>query len=501
MGWVMAEQNLKSKWPSDFGLVKSDVSEQLGWAKALSTSRDGLFLRYPHFSAHRVLSAGQAAGFKAVLGAALVFWMFAPEGLFASLCVLCAALFSGAVALRASTIFHAIVRKHRSSSISPYLVEASSLPRFTLLIPVYKEHNVVAQSVKAMLALAYPSDKLEVFYLTEADDHTTITALKKETEGTQFKILCVPPCEPRTKPKALNFGLEFATGDIVTIYDAEDIPHPEQLLLAARKFRDGSENLAVVQAPLQPHNAASSWFASQFTLEYGIHFGVWLPALTAFKFPIALGGTSNHFKSEALRKVGAWDPFNVTEDADLGLRLAAFGYSSAMIPPPTLEEAPVKWRQWLPQRTRWIKGHVLSWLIMMRRPLELIKSIGLFGFLSVQLSFGASTLSSLLHGPLIIAALCIFSWDPSVLFTPYAWMFFAGYATAICAALVAETRRAKSWKTIATMPIYWALQSAAGLIAIWELFTRPHVWAKSDHGLDMPDQSQITDMQKVSNRA
>ncbi len=376
-----------------------------------------------------------------------------------------------------------IFNSPKTKSTSPSKKSVSfALPKFTLLIPLYHEQAVASRSVSAMEALNYPADKLEVFYLTEEDDKATESALKKAIKHQNFKIISVPKHAPRTKPKALNYGLQFSTGDIVTVYDAEDIPHPQQLFAAAQAFQNGGTNLAVIQAPLHAYNGEESWIASQFDLEYAIHFDVWLPAMTKMGWPIPLGGTSNHFKKNVLEKVGAWDPFNVTEDADLGYRLALNGYSAGMIELPTREEAPINLAQWLPQRTRWIKGHIQSLAVLSRKPFETIKSLGLWRSLGCLITFVSAILTAGLHGPLLLYLAYSIITAPNTLNPLHLIPIILAFSSVILAAL-ASSAVTRCFKPLLTAPFYWPLMSFAFIRAIWELHTRPYIWSKTQHGI------------------
>jgi len=199
----------------------------------------------------------------------------------------------------------------------------------------------------------------------------------------------------RTKPKALNYALPLARGEFVVIYDAEDRPEPDQLRRALH--RGGPPNLAAVQARLNLYNASDSWLTSQFTIEYCALFDGLLPALDRLSLPIPLGGTSNHFRASALRWLMAWDAFNVTEDADLGIRLARSGYRCQVVASTTHEEAPARLMCWLRQRTRWLKGYVQTWLVHMRSPAALWRELGPRGFLAFQIMVGGTVLSALAH--------------------------------------------------------------------------------------------------------
>jgi glycosyltransferase XagB len=207
----------------------------------------------------------------------------------------------------------------------------------------------------------------------------------------------VPNRQPRTKPRALNYALQVARGTLVAVFDAEDIPDADELRRAANAFIEGGPRLACVQAQLAIYNDHESFLTRQFALKYSALFSGLLPALGFLRLPVTLGGTSNHFRRDLLLKIGGWDPFNVTEDADLGIRLARFGYEVSVIDSVTMEEAPASWRNWRGQRTRWIKGWIQTYLVHMRRPLRLWRDLGAWRFAGFQLTIGATILSLLVH--------------------------------------------------------------------------------------------------------
>ena len=196
-------------------------------------------------------------------------------------------------------------------------------PMYTILCPLYREAEVVPQFVEAMSALDYPTEKLQILFLTEEDDNTTRQAIQRLHLPPHFTIVTVPPGEPRTKPRACNYGLLQATGNYVVIYDAEDIPDPLQLKKAVLAFANQGPETACVQAKLNFYNAEQNLLTRWFTAEYSLWFDLTLPGLQKLGVPLPLGGTSNHFRTHLLRSLGAWDAFNVTEDCDLGLRMAS----------------------------------------------------------------------------------------------------------------------------------------------------------------------------------
>lgn len=331
----------------------------------------------------------------------------------------------------------------------------------------------------------YPRDRLDVKFILEADDLETQGAVAACAWDEMYDIVLVPREGPRTKPKALNVALARARGAFCAIYDAEDRPHPQQVRAALDAFAAGDERLACVQAPLAADNLDAGWLARQFAAEYAIQFGEILPLLARLGLPLPLGGTSNHFRVDVLREIGGWDSYNVTEDADLGYRLARKGYKVGVIAPPTWEEAPVRLGAWTRQRARWIKGHMQTWLVLMRHPLRTLRELGLGGFLAMQLVLGGGVAAAFAHGPLALVVM-VSALTPLNLLGPqdFALAVF-GYATAIYGGLVgaAYMRDPRLALAAFTMPFYWPLATPAACRAFIELVLRPHFWAKTMHGI------------------
>jgi len=308
-------------------------------------------------------------------------------------------------------------------------------------------------------------------------------------------VIPVPTEGPRTKPKALNVALPFARGTFTVIYAPEDRPEGNQLRRALRAFRAGGGDLACVQARLCIDNSADSWLARLFTAEYAGQFDVFLPGLAALRLPLPLGGSSNHFYTATLREVGGWDPYNVTEDADLGMRLARFGYRSSLIGSTTYEEAPAQFGPWLRQRTRWFKGWMQTWLVHMRRPGRLLRDLGLPGFLTFQLIVGGNALAALVH-PLFLGAL-IYSvasgaplWRGGsttavILAAIYGASVVIGYLTSAFLGWLGLLRRgllSSAWILLLT-PVHWLLLSLAAWRALYQLVVAPYIWEKTEHAL------------------
>ncbi|HML29800.1 MAG TPA: glycosyltransferase [Hyphomicrobium sp.] len=367
------------------------------------------------------------------------------------------------------------------------------LPTFSVLVPLYREVPVVPTLVRAMAQFDYPGDRLEILFITEANDRETRRALLQFGLAANMRVVTVPSGQPKTKPRALNYALQEARGVLVAVYDAEDCPDPEQLRLAALAFVLGGPRLACVQARLGVFNADDSFLSRQFALEYAALFEGLLPALDHLRLPIPLSGTSNHFRRDVLLKCGGWDPFNVTEDADLGIRLARLGYDVSMIDTVTLEEAPVTWRVWLGQRTRWIKGWMQTYLVHMRRPSRLWRDLGARRFIGFQITISAMLMSTLAH-PWFYAVIGIeVLLGGRVLPESHflLWLFgtdlIVGYGSAALLILATSAATGLSGRLVSVMllPIYWLAISLAAYRAILDLVSRPHFWEKTVHGVQL----------------
>lgn len=359
------------------------------------------------------------------------------------------------------------------------------LPTYTIIAPLYREAEVVAELVENLQAIDYPRDRLQALIVLEADDDVTLAATRALALPPFIQVLVAPPGAPKTKPRACNHALDRAHGELVVIYDAEDMPDPGQLREAAARFAAGDPRLACLQAPLRIEDPGFSLFLpSQFRQEYAAHFEVLLPALARWGLAFPLGGTSNHFKAAALREVGAWDQYNVTEDADVGFRLAAAGYRLGVISRPTWETAPTTWGQWLPQRARWIKGHMQTLAVHARGavPRQPRNAVALV------LTLAQSVASSHLHGPVMVLALGLAIVDllpDSKIRVPIAdlLLYTLGWGSAALAGARGVLRAGGKPRPLHLfgMVWYWFLQSQAAAKALHQLITAPHRWDKTLH--------------------
>lgn len=373
--------------------------------------------------------------------------------------------------------------------------QSDNLPTYTILIALYKEERVAKQLISAMNRLDWPKSKLDIKLICEVEDTTTINALIDADPGPQFEIIRVPRLQPRTKPKALQYAMTAAKGEFVAVYDAEDRPHPEQLMEAYREFEQHGNDLACLQAPLVISNADTGWLAGLFSLEYSGLFRRLIPLLAHFDLPIPLGGTSNHFRKIALLDVGGWDPCNVTEDADLGIRLYCEGYYTGVLKRPTLETAPTEIPVWIRQRTRWLKGWMQTWLVLMRHPLRLLEKRGIVGFIIMQVMIGGMLIAALAHpfafifigytlykalfGGILSSTLIEFALiylDVFNLIGGYFIFLFVG-----ASALIPAQKKKLKTRWLFLPPLYWLLMSFAGWRALSQLPLRSQFWEKTPH--------------------
>jgi cellulose synthase/poly-beta-1,6-N-acetylglucosamine synthase-like glycosyltransferase len=373
-------------------------------------------------------------------------------------------------------------------------VSDESLPLYTVLVPVYNEPAVVPLLLQALSRLDYPHEKLDVLLLLEEKDLATIAAAKAANPPRYIRFIYIPDSHPKTKPKACNYGLAFARGEYVTIYDAEDIPDPDQLRKAIAAFRRGSDRLVCVQAALNYFNRDENFLTRMFTLEYSYWFDCLLPGLEALRLPIPLGGTSNHFRTERLRELGGWDPFNVTEDADLGIRASQRGYTVGVIHSTTYEEANCRLKNWLRQRSRWIKGYMQTWLVHNRHPWRSLRALGVQNWLAYQFFIGGTIImflsSPILWGLFVYWLLTQADWLVRIF--PPGWALYTalfnlilGNALAVYLNITAVFSRGyyELLPYAFLNPLYWQLHSIAAYLALWQLFTKPFYWEKTHHGL------------------
>ncbi|HZE86815.1 MAG TPA: glycosyltransferase [Methylomirabilota bacterium] len=370
-------------------------------------------------------------------------------------------------------------------------------PTYTVFCPLYKEWQVLSQFVTSMSRLDYPKDKLQVMLLLEENDTETIKQVKKYNLPAYFAVVIVPDSQPKTKPKACNYGLKLATGEYTVIYDAEDVPDPLQLKKAVLAFEKAGEKTICVQAKLNFYNPHQNLLTRVFTAEYSLWFDLVLTGLQSIHAPIPLGGTSNHFRTKDLHTLKGWDSFNVTEDADLGMRLVKAGYTTAIVDSVTLEEANSSLTNWFGQRSRWIKGYMQTYLVHSRSLSEFLKHKGTH-LITFQLVIGGKVMSMFIN-PLMWAvtigyfALRGFIGPTVESFFPMPVLYMGVFSLVLGNFLYlyyymigcAKHGHDELVKYVFLVPFYWLAMSVAAWIALFMLITAPHHWSKTKHGLHL----------------
>lgn len=394
------------------------------------------------------------------------------------------------------------------------LVQDDELPIYTIFCPLYKEWQVVPQFAKAMGDLDYPKEKLQIVFLLEENDAETVNKIRSTPLPPHFEIIVVPHSNPKTKPKAMNYGLPFVRGEYLVIYDAEDVPEVDQLKKAFLAFKKVSLKTVCIQAKLNFYNIHQNILTRLFTAEYSLWFDLVLPGLQSFDAPIPLGGTSNHFKTSALRELLGWDAFNVTEDADLGMRLAKRGYRTAIVESTTYEEANSDVMNWYNQRSRWIKGYIQTYFVHMRDPRSFVETGSIKDFFIFQLSIGGKILSMFINPMMWVITISYFllrsqvgpfieSFFPTSILYLGVFSLILGNFLYVYYYMIGCAKRGFDdlIKYVFIIPIYWLGMSIAAWKAMYEIFVKPHYWSKTIHGLHLkkaePKQSKLNSLNKT----
>lgn len=463
-------------------------------ARTMAHAIDGLRASSPVKSAGSRIWMWQYVAGALLLGATLGVILTAPDLAGSMALLTTAAVFAGVSAFRVLVLAATLWRPAGSHAEAGPALTDGDLPTYSVLVPLYREAAVVPGLIEALAALDYPRAKLDVALILEECDIDTRLAIAGARMPAYMRIIIVPDRQPRTKPKALNVALALSHGTLIAVFDAEDLPAPDQLRKAAATFVAAPGRYACLQCRLTIYNPRQSWLTRQFALEYATLFQAFLPALVRLGFPLPLSGTSNHFPRAALHQAAAWDPFNVTEDADLGIRIARAGGRIGLLDSATREEAPATFRQWLPQRTRWIKGWMQTYLVHTREPRRLLRQLGLWRTIGFHAVF-AGFLLSLLAFPIMLVGAGYelsrptpFASAPDSFHRTALWVAATDLAIGVLAALLTgliSARRSGLGRLAGhflSAPIYWLLISAAGYRALAQVFWHPHhLWEKTEH--------------------
>jgi len=444
--------------------------------------------RDPGLSAHRGVRPWQLALLGVVVAAVIACAVLWPQHVVLVLwyCALAAAALSVGFRLVAALLSAGAARQARAR---PRLAD-EDLPAYTVVVPAYDEPEVLPVTLDWLSRLDYPADRLQILVMLEESDERTRVALDGVTLPPTASVLVVPDGEPRTKPRACNAALPYATGELLVIYDAEDRPEVDQLRRSAEVFRDDDRRggrIACVQARLHYYNARQNALTRAFGLEYAAWFDGMLPGLARMRIPFPLGGTSNHFRTDVLRELGGWDAYNVTEDADLGFRLWSAGYTADVLDSTTWEEACSRVRPWVRQRTRWIKGYMMTGAVYTRSLRRMWSDLGVRGTLSIAGLVLGTPLAFMAY-PILVALMLAGPFLPMTDQTPAGILIVAGFALAVIVALITFVaglaRYGLGTALLALLhPLYWLLHAVAAWRAAVHVIRRPFVWEKTPHGL------------------
>lgn len=477
--------------PSDFNYAMEKLYRQDYLDESIST----LMERSPEDSAYHVLETNQIILLVIFVLLSLVLLIYSPNQYLIFINALITAFYLGFSIYKFKLIFKAISGSLEVPVSDQEVADLkdSELPIYTILVPVHREAAMLPDILKSLEMIDYPEVRLDILVLMEEDDLATLQKFDEIDPPRFIQKVIIPNKEPKTKPKACNYGLIHARGEYIVIYDAEDLPDPDQLKKVVIAFSKVPEDVACIQAKLNYYNRKQNILTEWFTIEYSMWFDLLLPGLDSEHAPIPLGGTSNHFKKSSLLKSGAWDPHNVTEDADLGIRLFKQGYRTRIVDSTTYEEANSQFNNWIRQRSRWMKGYIQTWLVHMRHPFRMIKEIGFKNFVSFQFIVGGTPFTALMNPIYWIMTILWFVAEPEFINRLYPTIVF--FMGAICMYVgvfvftyinIAGTMRRGYFdmvKVAVFSPLYWALSSIASWKGLIQLVFKPHFWEKTTHGL------------------
>ena len=437
-------------------------------------------------SARTISPARSAPAMGTALGGLVLWGLLHPQSLLAALSLWAVATLVMATGLRAMA-----AATHLRRRPEPPLPEPARMPVISMMVPLLREEAIAEHLLRRLRRVDYPRELLDIVLVVEAEDAVTRATLARLDLPPTIRVVTVPPGSVRTKPRALNYALPHCRGSIVGIWDAEDMPAPDQLRQVARRFAAREPEVACLQGRLDYYNATHNPISRLFTVEYAAWFGVFLPGIERLGLPVPLGGTTLFLRREAIEAVGGWDAHNVTEDADLGLRLARRGYRTEIVDTVTLEEANSRPWPWVKQRSRWLKGYALTWAVHMRSPRALWRDLGTRGFLGVQAVFLA-TISQFALAPILWLFLAASFGAPHPLggllppggLVALGGLFLASqvidWGVAAWAVSGRRHRHLIGWVPL-LVPYYW-MATAAMWKALWEVAVSPFYWDKTEHG-------------------
>ncbi|KCV83296.1 family 2 glycosyl transferase [Actibacterium atlanticum] len=425
--------------------------------------------------------------------------VLAPLTTLAALTVWCLITLTACTGLKA---FAALTHARRPPPPEAPQTQVARLPVVSVMVPLFREEDIAPRLIKRLERLNYPKELLDICLVIEEDDDMTAQMIRTTRLPSWMRDITVPVGGLKTKPRALNFALDFCRGSIIGIYDAEDMPDPDQIHRIVRRFHERPAHVACLQGVLDYYNTRRNWFTRCFTAEYAGWFRVVLPGIADLGLAVPLGGTTCFFRREPLEKLGAWDAHNVTEDADLGVRLARHGYETEVIDTVTQEEANGRLVPWVKQRSRWLKGFAMTYAVHMRDPGALLRDFGWRRFMGFQIMF-LGILSQFMLAPLMWSFWLILAGAghplqallPSGVIWGMSAMFITAELTNIAIGMAGAHKAGKPhvlpW--VPSMHFYYPLAAFAMYKAAYEMVSKPFYWDKTQHGIaDEMDEPETT---------
>jgi cellulose synthase/poly-beta-1,6-N-acetylglucosamine synthase-like glycosyltransferase len=498
-GYVAAGERAKA-YAKEHGLEVTAVANERMMLHDLQRGQEnelsqnalwGLKTRFPMHSAAQPFTAQQALWlvFALAFVAFALMWDHEP-----SLVVAFTAMLGLFALLGGFHIWCILPAKLPPAPVSKVVPDAE-LPVYSVFVPLFREAKIVEQTVAALRALDYPAAKLDIKLIVEAEDKALHKGLEDMRLPSHMEVIAVPRLEPQTKPRALSYALPFARGELLAVYDADDVPAADQLRRIAGAFALAPKTIACLQTQLGYYNRNESWLARQGAIEYAFQFKLLFPRLAQFGAPLLFAGASSHYRTATLRHVGGFDPHNVARDSGLSLRLARFGFRTALFPSSTREEAITRLRDWMAQRIRWTRGALQTAVVNSRSPLRMYRELGARSFLMTQIVTSGALIAVLAH-PLFLlwvaSSVALLLLDLPVpgrlwLFLQSLYMLVAAFAFLAAMAAAVRTRlflgRGAWIITILTLPAYWLLISLASWVAVLQYFSGVTRWAKTPHGV------------------
>ncbi len=368
-------------------------------------------------------------------------------------------------------------------------------PLVTILVPLKQENEVIHQTFSAISNLNYPSSSIQGIIIVESTDTLTKKSIETSIIPDGFEVMEIPTLPPFTKGRAIQRALLVAKGKYITIYDAESRPEPNQVIKAV-EILEKEKGKTCLQSIIRIENAKENEITSFFASEFWDWYDKRMVNLHKRGIPFGLGGNSFFLATETLKEVGGWDPFNVTEDAELTVRLIKNNVDIKLMNSITHEACPSTMKNWIKQRTRWSKGLLTTSII------HLIS--GKFGFKGFTFKQWYHFWLRMYVGnliPFFFAFIFILFLFQSFSYENFVLVNIVLAINLVPSLIVSMWADKKNFNTMgikirihnlfAVTLIYWGMYLWAGFRANYEFLFSPLKWHKTDHSNASPREKTI----------